>query len=78
MIEYSLYNKEKRFKYSKYKAIDIDRFEPNILNRKFNCNAPNQEWVRNITYLKYDNGRKRMYLSANDFKNHFKTAPMWN
>lgn len=78
MFEYSLYNKEKRFKYSKYKAIDIDRFEPNILNRKFNCNAPNQEWVRNITYLKYDNVRKRMYLSANDFKNHFKTAPMWN
>nr|WP_317332087.1 DDE-type integrase/transposase/recombinase [uncultured Romboutsia sp.] len=38
--------------------------EPNLLNRKFNCNAPNQKWFTDITYLKYDNERKRMYLSA--------------
>ena len=38
--------------------------EPNLLNKKFNCNAPNQKWFTDITYLKYDNERKRMYLSA--------------
>ena len=46
------------------KTIDIGRVEPNLLNREFNCNAPNQKWVTDITYLKYDNGRKRMYLSV--------------
>ena len=56
--------RKKRFKYYPPKTIDIGRFEPNLLNRDFNCNAPNQKWVTDITYLKYDNGRKRMYLSA--------------
>ena len=54
----------KKFKYSTHKTIEIDRVEPNLLNRKFNCDALNQKWVTHITYLKYDNGRKRMYLSA--------------
>ena len=56
--------RRKRFKYYTPKNIDMGKVEPNILNRKFNCNAPNQKWVTDITYLKYDNGRKRMYLSA--------------
>ncbi|MBO5477173.1 MAG: IS3 family transposase [Clostridia bacterium] len=56
--------RRKRFKYYAPKTIDIGRVEPNLLNREFNCNSPNQKWVTDITYLKYDNGRKRMYLSA--------------
>lgn len=56
--------RRKRFKYYTPKNLDMCKVEPNILNRKFNCNAPNQKWVTDITYLKYDNGRKRMYLSA--------------
>lgn len=56
--------RKKRFKYYAPKTIDIGRVEPNLLNRAFNCNAPNQKWVTDITYLKYDNGRKKMYLSA--------------
>lgn len=56
--------RKKRFKYYAPKTIDIGRVEPNLLNREFNCNAPNQKWVTDITYLKYDNGRKRMYLSV--------------
>ena len=42
----------------------MGKIEDNILNREFNCNSPNQKWVTDITYLKYDNGRKIMYLSA--------------
>lgn len=56
--------RRKRFKYYNPKNIDIGKIENNLLNRDFNCNAPNQKWVTDITYLKYDNGRKRMYLSA--------------
>ena len=56
--------RRKKFKYYSPKTMDIGRVEPNLLNREFNCNAPNQKWVTDITYLKYDNGRKRMYLSA--------------
>ena len=56
--------RRKRFKYYAPKTIDIGKVEPNLLNREFNCNAPNQKWATDITYLKYDNGRKRMYLSA--------------
>ena len=56
--------RRKKFKYYSPKAIDIGRVESNLLNREFNCNTPNQKWVTDITYLKYDNGRKRMYLSA--------------
>ena len=56
--------RKKRFKYYPPKTIDIGRVDPNLLNRDFNCNAPNQKWVTDKTYLKYDNGRKRMYLST--------------
>ena len=56
--------RRKRFKYYSPKAIDMAKVEPNLLNREFNCNAPNQKWVTDITYLTYDNGRKKMYLSA--------------
>ena len=56
-------DKEKRFRYSTHKTIDIDRVEPNLLNREFNCNAPNQnsyifKLLENI--LVYNN-KKRMH-----------------
>ena len=56
--------RRKRFKYYTPKNLDMGKIEDNILNREFNCNSPNQKWVTDITYLKYDNGRKIMYLSA--------------
>lgn len=54
----------KKFKYHNPKNLDCGKVEPNLLKRNFNCDKPNKKWVTDITYIKYDNGNKRMYLSA--------------
>jgi len=44
------------------KATEIHIAE-NVMNRKFNAEAPNKKWCTDVTELKYGNGRKA-YLSA--------------
>ena len=51
----------KRVKNPSYKRIE-ENVKPNIVNRKFNTNAPNKIWTTDITYLIL-NG-KRAYLST--------------
>ena len=38
--------RRKRFKYYAPKTIDIGKVEPKLLNRKFNCNTPNQNGLQ--------------------------------
>jgi len=51
----------RKVKNQTYKRIE-ENVKPNLLNRKFNTNAPNKIWVTDITYLIL-NGR-RAYLST--------------
>lgn len=51
----------KRVKHPSYKRIE-ENVKPNLLNRKFNTDAPNKIWTTDITYLIL-NG-KRAYLST--------------
>lgn len=52
--------RKKRSKYLKVPALHIAE---NIMNRKFQAEAPNQKWCTDVTELKYGNGCKA-YLSA--------------
>lgn len=36
----------------------------NILNREFECSAPNQKWVTDITEIKIPGSRQKLYLST--------------
>lgn len=56
--------RRKKFKYNNPKTLDMGRVEPNLLNRDFTSDKPNNKWVTDITYIKYNNGNKRIYLSA--------------
>ena len=38
--------RRKTFKYYAPKTIDIGKVEPKLLNRKFNCNTPNQNGLQ--------------------------------
>ena len=51
----------KKIKSKSYKRIE-ENVKPNLVNRKFNPNAPNKIWTTDITYL-ICNG-KRAYLST--------------
>ena len=47
----------------KYKNQRIeDNVKPNLLNRNFKADKPNQKWTKDITYLIFQN--KRLYLST--------------
>ncbi|MEC0184886.1 IS3 family transposase [Paenibacillus peoriae] len=52
--------RKKRPNYVKAPAFHIAE---NVMNRKFQAEAPNQKWCTDVTELKYGNGRKA-YLSA--------------
>ena len=52
--------RKKRPNYVKAPALHIAE---NVMNRKFQAEAPNQKWCTDVTELKYGNGRKA-YLSA--------------
>ena len=51
----------KRIKNKSYKRIE-ENVKPNLVNRKFNTDAPNKIWTTDITYLILNN--KRAYLST--------------
>lgn len=51
----------RKVKNQAYKRIE-ENVKPNLINRKFNTNAPNQIWVTDITYLILNS--KRAYLST--------------
>ena len=51
----------KRVKHPSYKRIE-ENVKPNLLNWKFNTNAPNKIWTTDITYLILNS--KRAYLST--------------
>ena len=55
--------RKKKFKYSKLK-IEYCSTKENILNRNFKAEKVNEKWSTNITYLFYENGKKKAYLSA--------------
>ncbi|MGZ0041518.1 IS3 family transposase [Paenibacillus ottowii] len=52
--------RKKRSNYVKAPTLHISE---NVMNRKFQAEAPNQKWCTDVTELKYGNGRKA-YLSA--------------
>lgn len=52
--------RKKRPNYVKAPALHIAE---NVMDRKFQAEAPNQKWCTDVTELKYGNGRKA-YLSA--------------
>ncbi|WP_230752775.1 IS3 family transposase [Teretinema zuelzerae] len=53
--------RRKRFNYPKSSFV-IEGAKPNILNRNFIAEKPNQKWVTDITYLQ--SGSQRLYMSA--------------
>lgn len=52
-----------RRKKKKYERSTPQQVAENILNRKFQAEAPNEKWVTDVTEFKYGNGQKA-YLSA--------------
>lgn len=52
-----------RRKKNKYERSTPQQVAENVLNRKFQAEAPNEKWVTDVTELKYGNGQKA-YLSA--------------
>lgn len=46
------------------KATKENRTKKNLLNRQFKQNIPGKVLLTDITYLSYDNGRQRAYLST--------------
>ncbi|WP_082651959.1 IS3 family transposase [Gorillibacterium timonense] len=52
-----------RRKRKKYPHSTPQHVAENLLNRKFQADAPNQKWVTDVTEFKYGNGQKA-YLSA--------------
>lgn len=52
-----------RRKKKKYEHSTPQQVAENLLNRKFQAEAPNQKWVTDVTEFKYGNGQKA-YLSA--------------
>lgn len=54
----------KKFKYMDIKNIATNRIAPNILERKFESKAPFTKLTTDISYLKFDNGSKTLYLSV--------------
>lgn len=62
MHKYNLKPKyTRRIKNQAYKRIE-ENVKPNLVNRKFNTDAPNKIWTTDITYLIFNN--KRAYLST--------------
>lgn len=51
----------KRIKNPSYKRIE-ENVKPNLINRKFNTEAPNKIWTTDVTYLILNN--RRAYLST--------------
>jgi transposase InsO family protein len=52
-----------RRKKKKYERSTPQQVAENLLNRKFQAEAPNEKWVTDVTEFKYGNGQKA-YLSA--------------
>lgn len=52
-----------RRKRKKYERSAPQQVAENVLNRKFQAEAPNKKWVTDVTEFKYGNGQKA-YLSA--------------
>ena len=52
-----------RRKKKKYPHSTLQHVAENLLNRKFQADAPNHKWVTDVTEFKYGNGQKA-YLSA--------------
>jgi transposase InsO family protein len=52
-----------RRKKKKYERSTPQQVAENLLNRKFQAEAPNEKWVTDVTEFKYGNGEKA-YLSA--------------
>lgn len=52
-----------RKKRKKYERSAPQQVAENVLNRKFQAEAPNKKWVTDVTEFKYGNGQKA-YLSA--------------
>ena len=52
-----------RRKKKKYERSTPQQVAENILNRKFQAEAPNEKWLTDVTEFKYGNGQKA-YLSA--------------
>lgn len=60
MQKYSLLSVVRRKKYRNYRGL-IHRY-PNLLNRDFHADKPNQKWVTDISYIK--TGQGFLYLSV--------------
>ena len=60
MQKYNLLSEVRRKKYRKYDEY-FHRY-PNLLNRDFNAERPNQKWVTDISYIKTQQGT--LYLSV--------------
>jgi putative transposase len=52
-----------RRKKKRYKPSTPQQVAENVLNRKFQAEAPNEKWLTDVTEFKYGNGQKA-YLSA--------------
>ena len=53
-----------RPKKPRWKKSDPERTAENILNRDFQCTAPNQKWVTDITEIKIPGMARKLYLST--------------
>ena len=60
MQKYNLLSVVRRKKYRNYGEV-LHRY-PNLLNRDFHANRPNQKWVTDISYIKTKQGT--LYLSV--------------
>lgn len=60
MAEMHLKSKVRKIKYRSYKG-EVGRIAPNVLNRNFKAEKPNQKWATDVTEFKIDD--KKAYLS---------------
>ena len=63
MRELGLVCRVRMKKYHSYRG-DVGKIAPNLLNRDFTANRPNEKWVTDVTEFKVPGEQKKLYLSA--------------
>ena len=64
MKELGLVCRVRMKKYRSYKG-EVGKIAPNLLNRDFNAEKPNEKWVTDVTEFKVPGEKKKLYLKKN-------------
>ena len=60
MLSLGLKSKIRKVRYRSYKG-EVGKIAPNLINRNFTANAPNQKWATDVTQINI--GSTKLYLS---------------